>query len=232
MNRTSAWARLRIIHPLALLTGTVLVGCYRGGIFYRGPPYGTIEGTVFRFEDGKPLANTEVCTFSRDTVCVRTNAKGRYFTQIAVGLIALRFREPGLASARLDSIPLRAGNRLQLDCGLSDRMALNASCRHRARPPVLAHGVLRETLESRAVPSTQAEVCLYAADTACVQTDTAGRFDATTSAGRVQVRLAPKRGGVRLTDVELPSGVTEVRLECTIPQETFLRPTCRARAVP
>lgn len=116
---------------IVLVTGVaVFPACVPGNPVYFGPPVVTLEGDVAVFETGQPLPETEVCVFGADTVCLKADSKGHYWTQIREqtllehGAVTVRFRAPGLPLAVAELRDLTPGQKSTADCAISDRVTL------------------------------------------------------------------------------------------------------------
>lgn len=117
----------------------LLAACVPSSPIYLGPPAVVLEGHVVALETREPLADAEVCVFGADTLCVATDAKGKYraafFEEVLLegGTLTVRFRPAGYPTtvARLDSL-LPGRDAVRVDCAISQRMTVGrepATCR-------------------------------------------------------------------------------------------------------
>ena len=119
-----------------LTAGAAAVGifaaCVPSGPIYLGPPVVILEGDVLALETRAPLADAEVCVFGADTLCVATDAKGKYraafFEEVLLegGALTVRFRPRGYptAIAQLDSL-LPGRDATRVDCAISQRVTVS-----------------------------------------------------------------------------------------------------------
>lgn len=123
---------MRTSQMTVLAVAGCLAACVPSSPIYLGPPAVILEGTVVALETRAPLADTEVCVFGADTLCVAANAKGEYraafFEEVLLegGAVTVRFRPAGypLAVAQLDSL-LPGRDAIRVDCAISQRVTVS-----------------------------------------------------------------------------------------------------------
>lgn len=109
---------------------TLLAACTPGSPVYFGPPIVTLEGQAVGLESGEPLAYTEVCVFSSDTLCIAADKNGKYRAAVLVsnllegGRADVRFRASGYPTAILELADLSEGKYSDAHCRISARVTL------------------------------------------------------------------------------------------------------------
>jgi hypothetical protein len=122
---------MRAAWPVAFVAALITSACVPGGPIYFGPPVVTLSGTVESFEDRTPLAQTEVCVFGTDTLCVATDGSGHYRAAfeptmlLEGGVLDLRFRKSGYPTAMLHLTDLTTGKWDDTHCAISSRVTLS-----------------------------------------------------------------------------------------------------------
>lgn len=90
-----------------------------------GPKMSLIEGWAVTADGQQPLPQAEVCSFGRDTVCVRADRKGRYALRLRAQSSWLRFRWGSLPMAMTDTIEIVPPQKYTVSCALRNVMVLS-----------------------------------------------------------------------------------------------------------
>ncbi len=82
------------------------------------------------FEDRTPVPQTEVCVFGSDTLCIAADNNGNYRAAfeptmlLEGGVVDVRFRKAGYATALLHLTGLTTGTYTDKHCAISSRVTL------------------------------------------------------------------------------------------------------------
>jgi hypothetical protein len=84
-----------------------------------------IEGWAVTADGQDPLPQAEVCSFGKDTVCVRADRNGRYTLRLTAQTVWLRFRWGRLPMAMTDTLQLVPPQKYTVSCALSNLLVLS-----------------------------------------------------------------------------------------------------------
>jgi hypothetical protein len=114
------------MRPRASLVAMLALAASGCALLGFGPKTSLIQGLAVAAEDQQPLPQAEVCSFGRDTVCVRADSKGRYRLRLTAQTTWLRFRWGTLPIAVSDTLEVAPPENYTVSCALSNVFVLSA----------------------------------------------------------------------------------------------------------